>query len=248
MCNRYILVSFSKSRYTVFKTRYQKKWKRCLPFRPKCDFAECNQCFDIKQEIKSEKAGKLFVVGFSGLPINRISYLIAEPETIARTPQFQDLCKKFGLVREYKDHLRAVGFDRELEQHLEGLDPHSSDAPILLLQFDGMDQAKWALPRFPENRGSKALQQFVRPRLKVVGVWASRYLLTLYLIDANIAHDASLTVEAVRTKLKVKPNLTSPQNPFKPFVIQPLPHRCCREASRTSWSIVTGMAFGGQSS
>ncbi|CAE7234462.1 unnamed protein product [Symbiodinium sp. CCMP2592] len=64
-----------------------------------------------------------------------------------------------------------------------------------MLQFDGMDQAKWSLPRYPENRGSKTLQQYVRPRLKVVGVWASKYLLTLYLVDANIAHDASLTVE-----------------------------------------------------
>ncbi|OLQ09735.1 hypothetical protein AK812_SmicGene6632 [Symbiodinium microadriaticum] len=92
--NRHITTNHGFNiRYSVFKNRYQQKWKFCLPFRPQSEFAECNQCFDIKQEIKAEK----------------------------------DLCKKFGLIRDYKDHLRAVGFDRELEQHLEGLDPHSSD-------------------------------------------------------------------------------------------------------------------------
>ena len=44
-------------RYGTFKIRYQKKWSSCLPFRPQSEFAECNQCFDIKQEIKGEKAG-----------------------------------------------------------------------------------------------------------------------------------------------------------------------------------------------
>ena len=78
-----------------------------------------------------------------------------------------------------------------------------------------MDQAKWALPRYPENRGSKTLQQYIRPRVKVVGVWASRYLLTLYLLDANIAHDASSTVEAASRqpeRFKAKPLLASDPN------------------------------------
>ena len=108
----------------------------------------------------------------------------------------QDVCKKFALIREHKDHLRAVGLDRELEQHMEGLDPRTSDTPTLFIQIDGMDQSKWSLPRFPENRGSKNLKQYLRPRLKIVGCWCSRYLLAAYIVDANIAHDASLTVEA----------------------------------------------------
>ena len=53
-------------RYSVFKSRYQQKWKFCLPFRPQSEFAECNQCFDIKQEIKAEKARKSACPVFSG--------------------------------------------------------------------------------------------------------------------------------------------------------------------------------------
>ncbi|CAE7231020.1 unnamed protein product [Symbiodinium sp. CCMP2592] len=179
--NRHITTNHGFNiQYTVLKNRYQKKCKSCLPFRAQSEFAECNQCFDLKQEIKAEK----------------------------------DVSKKFGLIRDYKEHLRAVGFDRELEQHLEGLDPRNSDAPILLLQFDEMDQAKWSLPRYPENRGSKTLQQYVRPRLKVVGVWASKYLLTLYLVDAIIAHDASLTVEAASLVDNLKVRKALPPTPI----------------------------------
>ena len=107
----------------------------------------------------------------------------------------QDICKKFGLVREYKEHLRAVSLDRELEQHFQGLNPMNSDRPLMFLQIDGMDQSKWSLPRYPENRGSKELSKYIRPRVKLVGCWISGYLLSLYIVDANYAHDASLTVE-----------------------------------------------------
>ena len=111
----------------------------------------------------------------------------------------EDICKKFALVKDYKAHLRAVGFDRELEQYFEGLQPQNSDDPVLFAQIDGMDQSKWSVPRYPENKQSKDLSKYIRPRLKVVGCWMSGYLLSLYIADANFAHDASMTVEAVGT-------------------------------------------------
>ena len=106
------------------------------------------------------------------------------------------MVKKFALIKAYKDHLKAVALDRELEQFLEAQDPTSSAKPILFIQLDGMDQSKWSLPRIVQHRGSKDVQKYIRPRLKVVGVWCSGFLLTLYLVDANFSHDASLTCEA----------------------------------------------------
>ena len=43
-------------RYSVFKSRYKSKWQNCLPFRSQSQFAECNDCFNIKQSIRDEKA------------------------------------------------------------------------------------------------------------------------------------------------------------------------------------------------
>ena len=103
--------------------------------------------------------------------------------------------KKFSLVRDYKDHLRAVSLDRELEQFFESRNPQTSSNPTIFVQLDGMDQSKWAMPRLVQHRGSKDLHKFIRPRLKIGGCWCSGYLLSLYLVDANFAHDASLTCE-----------------------------------------------------
>ena len=108
----------------------------------------------------------------------------------------QDIGRKFAKIQELKDHLKAVRMDRDLEQLLQSRDPVTADRPCLFLQVDGMDQAKWSLPRIFHHRGSKDLQKFVRPRLKIVGAWCSGILLTLYVVDANFAHDASLTCEA----------------------------------------------------
>jgi hypothetical protein len=103
--------------------------------------------------------------------------------------------KHFGLVREYKAHLKSVRLDRDLEQHFEGLSPQA-ERPTLFVQLDGLDQSKWSIPRYPGNKASKDLQKYIRPRLKIVGCWCSRYLLSLYVVDVNFAHDASCTVEA----------------------------------------------------
>ena len=107
-------------------------------------------------------------------------------------------------MREYKEHLRAVSLDRELEQHFQGLNPINSDRPVMFLQIDGMDQSKWALPRYPGNRVSKEFSKYIRPRVKLVGCWISGYLLSLNVVDANFAHDASLTVEVFEHILSFK--------------------------------------------
>ena len=43
-------------RYSSFKQRYRAKWAQCLPFRSASEFAECNECFNLKKHIKEEKA------------------------------------------------------------------------------------------------------------------------------------------------------------------------------------------------
>ena len=113
----------------------------------------------------------------------------------------QDVCTKFGLVGEYKHHLRCVSLDRDLEQHFQSLCPWESDKPTIFCQIDGMDQSKWSIPRYPQNQESKHVSKFIRPRVKIIGCWMSGYLLSLYIVDTNFAHDASLTIEASQVEM-----------------------------------------------
>ena len=48
----------SNMRYSLFKDRYQKKWQACLPQRSQSLFAECNDCYELKQAIKAEKVAE----------------------------------------------------------------------------------------------------------------------------------------------------------------------------------------------
>ena len=111
--------------------------------------------------------------------------------------------QRYLYIREYKDHLKAVSMDRELEFFMQSQNPFTSDTPTLFIQIDGMDQSKWSIPRVVQHRGSKDLQKYIRPRLKIVGCWCSQYLLSLYIVDANYAHDSSLTCEVHSQHLAV---------------------------------------------
>ena len=66
-----------------------------------------------------------------------------------------------GFVYQYKRHLEDVQRDRSLEQMLQAEDCFTSSTPVLLVQTDGMDQAKWSVPRL-WDRPSKEMSSVVR--------------------------------------------------------------------------------------
>ncbi|CAE7897802.1 NHX3 [Symbiodinium microadriaticum] len=109
--------------------------------------------------------------------------------------QARDLDTKMGFVYDYKKHLEDVQRDRSLEQMLQSEDCFlTNNTPVLLVQTDGMDQAKWSVPRL-WDRPSKEMGSVVRPRMKVQGVWIQSVCLQLYVADVHLAHDSSMTVE-----------------------------------------------------
>ena len=139
-------------------------------------------------------------------------------------PKTKDLDRKMEFVYDYKNHLEDVQRDRSLEQMLQAENCFSGNTPVLFVQTDGMDQAKWSVPRLCD-RPSKEMSSVVRtdpkllclcwyashsrmmliqhqrqplrPRMKVQGVWVQSVCLLLFVGDVHLAHDSSMTVEVV---------------------------------------------------
>lgn len=60
---------------------------------------------------------------------------------------------------------------------------------------DGMDQAKWSVPRSKGLRLSKSTSCQPRPRFKVQGVWLHGALLRLFVIHPQVPSDSSTIIE-----------------------------------------------------
>ena len=77
----------------------------------------------------------------------------------AKTP-----AAKFTAVGDYRAHVGAVAADRDLKDSFWESPPFHTDKPVLILATDGMDQAKWRIPRSRDLKETKDFQKFHRPR------------------------------------------------------------------------------------
>ena len=65
------------------------------------------------------------------------------------------------------------------------------------LAKDGMDQAKWSIPRHKSSTTPKSMASLVRPKFKVQGTWVHGVLLKLWVLDPRCPADASMVVETM---------------------------------------------------
>lgn len=85
------------------------------------------------------------------------------------------LQQRYDVARSYQLHLSAVAKDRCLEDYLQSCHPLTGEEAIpFAIHWDGMDQAKWRVPRWHQSRPLK------RPQLKVQCVWVHGIVLDLY--------------------------------------------------------------------
>lgn len=80
--------------------------------------------------------------------------------------------------------------------------PPSTQHPVLCIATDGMDQAKWSLPRFRNLRACKAISSFKRPRLKVQAVWVYWSHVDFWILDPDQPHDSSSVCECIARSLE----------------------------------------------
>jgi hypothetical protein len=113
------------------------------------------------------------------------------------------LADRFEKIKEYKAHINQVMSDRALESSLKSMNPlENSRQAILFCQTDGMDQAKWSVPRSPGWVQSKSAGRYERPRLKVQGVWMHWLGLFIFVGDPHQPHDSSMTIECITRALE----------------------------------------------
>ena len=146
------------SRYSVFKDRYYAKWSGCLPFRSPSEFPECDLCHELKESIRQTRAPKL------ALMLRVVCICGYGPQASRACLHHEDLECKLQHIHQYREHLRDVARDRSVETTLqsENIFTDGVSRPILFLQTDGMDQAKWSVPRYGPPQQSKQASMVVR--------------------------------------------------------------------------------------
>lgn len=103
---------------------------------------------------------------------------------------------KLGALVAYRQHLASQYADRTLLWSMQelGSDPMGD---LMICQLDGMDQGKFRLPRDPQLKATASLAKFIRPKLKVHGVWFFGYSLELHIMDESLKHDGSCINEVL---------------------------------------------------
>ncbi len=106
----------------------------------------------------------------------------------------KDPADKLLAIRNLREHRSQIAQDKCLLNASWGFGPSSG---ILVLTIDGMDQAKFRIPRARKHRSSADFQKYLRPKVIVIGVWIAGLCLALYLCDGTQPHDSNLTVEVL---------------------------------------------------
>lgn len=185
-------------RYSTFNLVYKERWSDILRFRSRSLFTTCEVCCAFKTQLQD------------------------------RSLSFE---QKLGCLQGYRQHLHSQYCDRTVIWTLqsEGSDPHSD---ILMICTDGLDQAKFSLPRDPQLRANAGLNlrsisgypfilyppkvffcifwfhpvqppwadlraKHQRPRLKIHGVWAYGFTVSICVMDEPARHDSSAIIEMV---------------------------------------------------
>ena len=73
--------------------------------------------------------------------------------------------------------------------------------PVLVIHWDGMDQAKWSIPRVSKTT-SKTFSGFDRPRLKVQGIWLHHYSLQFFVLDPRLNSGSSAICDCASRALE----------------------------------------------
>ena len=105
-----------------------------------------------------------------GMLMNLAQISVCSTLTWLQATSFQCLCqwpaqeleKKMEFIHQFKQHMEDIQRERSLQELLESENLETGGRPILFVQTDGMDQAKWALPRWGTDRPGKHASGIVR--------------------------------------------------------------------------------------
>jgi hypothetical protein len=162
----------SAASWSCFYRRWKEHWSLVLEFAHESTHATCDDCCTYKHEMK----------GWLSMLQSDVSSTVLERMLV------------------YQRHLSAVAADRSFVNGLRHMASSMTGAPgdeFLLVIIDGMDQAKWRLPRFPELRTPKSAAHLQRPTVVVEAVWVVGHRLDFYLLDKDQRHDSNSIQECI---------------------------------------------------
>ena len=140
------------------------RWRKVLEFNNQSEHMVCDECYAFK--------------------ISKIS------RARMRTSSSSDmLVEQFQRVVQYRRHLNSVWKDRSfiwqcMDQAYTAAQDKSQIPPFLMVIADGMDQAKWRLPRYPGLMPTHYLGNLPRPSVVVEGVWVVGFRLESRITNA----------------------------------------------------------------
>jgi hypothetical protein len=74
--------------------------------------------------------------------------------------------------------------------------------PFIVIMADGMDQAKWRLPRFPGLVKTHKFGKFIRPTVIVEAIYIVGHRLDFYILDKDQEHGSSSIIECIAQSLE----------------------------------------------
>ena len=105
---------------------------------------------------------------------------------------------RFTNLKRYRQHLNDQYQDRTACWSLRAAAEQRQEVNnILVLSLDGMDQAKFAIPRDPLLKAAAAVAKWQKPRLKVHGVWCFGHLLDVKIMDETFKHDSACVIQLI---------------------------------------------------
>jgi hypothetical protein len=110
---------------------------------------------------------------------------------------------KFAAAKAYRLHLADQFRDREVMKalHSASLSSEVLEDTVIMLG-DGMDQARWRLPRDPHLRTAMSMTKAKRPSCVVHCIWALNRRLDFFVMDKNMAHGSDSVIQCVATAIE----------------------------------------------
>lgn len=121
---------------------------------------------------------------------------------------------RHSVLEEYTEHVLRQWCDRQvyanattvslecrrlLQQGMH-FDRMANSVSQLCMIVDGMDQAKFRVPRILHK--SKGVEKLIRPALHVQGAWAHGFGYHLAIMDADMRHDTNNNIEVISRMLE----------------------------------------------
>ena len=161
---------------TTFKREF-KLWKKVLQFQRVTDHARCTECARYT-ELRGQSMSQ---------------------------EQKENVCQNHAL------HIDEIFLDRDVEEFFDRLGVESvrirfrsevapfSERSIVFVRIDGMDQAKFRVPR--RLSMAKEFEKVWRPTLHMVGVVISGVLEAYYLLDCDLKADSNMEMTLITRSL-----------------------------------------------